>query len=356
MTLEANFLVRKLHTPFKTSSLILHPLIILAFFGCSSPSTPVSLAGKTMGTTYNIRYLSQHKSDTQALQSEIDALLAKVNQQMSTYQSDSEITKVNKAKANQAITISPWFAEVLQYSLKLAQETDSAFDPTIGPLVNAWGFGPKKDRSPPSQEQLSALKPVVGFDKVSLKKAGTNPDWAVTKAHNATYIDLSASAKGFAVDQVSDFLKRKGYTNHLVEIGGEIKVSGKKGGNQGWTLAIEKPQREGRGIQQTFSLNDMSLATSGNYRNFYDHGKTTYSHTIDMKTFKPVTHSLLSVSVVDKSCMKADALATALMAMGPTRAWEYAQKQNLPVFMIIEDNDILAIKSTDAFKHVTGLN
>lgn len=319
---------------------------------CTESSPLLQWQGKTMGTTYTVKVFHTGTVDQEKIQKQIDEALVQVNHEMSTYMQDSEISKVNREKKKGLYPLSPWFGEVLDFSLKLADKTEGAFDPTIGPLVNLWGFGPKGERKVPKAETIKKIKRGVGFNKLALnQKDGV---WELTKKHSEVYIDLSASAKGFGVDKVSELLARQGLVNHLVEIGGEIRVMGKKG-KLHWVVAIEMPDETKRAVQKVLKLKDLSLATSGNYRNFFKESGKRYGHTIDQKTGKPVRHNLLSVSILSKTCMEADALATALMAMGPERAKKFAQEQDIAAYFISvsQDEKDFDIHFTPSFQKYT---
>jgi thiamine biosynthesis lipoprotein len=311
------------------------PFVFAALSACSSESVK-AISGKTMGTTYSVKIAEKKSLNQKELKKEIDELLVEVNRQMSTYQKDSEISELNKASMNTNVEISPWFKEVLVYSLKLAEQTDGAYDPTLGPLVNLWGFGPEGSRKVPNAAQIKKAQSNIGYDKIVLSKAN-GKDVAIKKL-DGVYVDLSSSAKGFAVDKVSELISKKGFTHHLVEIGGELRASGKKF-KKDWILGVEKPTEGKQGVQLAFPLNNMSIATSGDYRNFFKEKGAKYSHTIDKKSGKPVEHKLLSVTVIDKSCMSADALATALTALGPEKAQNYAYENDLAVFLIFENSE-----------------
>ena len=303
--------------------------------GCSSQKRLqlFEFGGKTMGTTYSVKFTASHGFSLKALKKEVAATLNEVNRQMSTYREDSEISRVNKALKGERVPISDWFGEVLSLSLQMAKESQGAFDPTIGPLVNLWGFGPQKRKSPPSLKKIRAVQKWVGFEKLKLLK-DKKKGWSVIKAHSQVFIDLSASAKGFGVDRLSKKLHEKGLTNHLVEIGGELRANGHKF-SKPWQVAIEKPLSTHRSIQEVVELKGASLATSGSYRNFFRSQGKLYPHTISGDTGRPAMNRLLSVSVIEKDCVRADALATALMVMGPDRAMAFAREKNLAVFLIM---------------------
>jgi len=313
-------------------------ILSLALFllsGCTSESVK-KISGKTMGTTYSVKIAEKKKLDLESLKLEIDKILVEVNRQMSTYQKDSEISKLNKAPMNINVEISAWFKEVLVYSLNLAEQTDGAYDPTLGPLVNLWGFGPSATRKVPNEAQVAKAKSNSGYDKLTLSRA-LGKD-VVIKKRDGVYVDLSSSAKGFGVDKIAEFLISKGHQNHLVEIGGELRAGGKKF-DKDWVVGIEKPAEGKQGVQFAFPLKNMSIATSGDYRNFFKEKGRKYSHTIDKETGKPVVHKLLSVTVLEETCMAADALATALTALGPDKAQNYAYENNLAAYLIYEDSD-----------------
>jgi len=312
---------------------VLLPLLTLS---CTQHKVGV-LQGRTMGTTYSVKIGEAHKaSDLKSLKTEIEKVLAEVNRQMSTYIKDSEISKLNQAQAGEKVVISSWFSKVLMHSLNLAEQTDGAYDPTLGPLVNLWGFGPQGNKTVPAPAQIKTAQKDVGHDKISLAKVQDRG--VVIKKTSGVYVDLSSSAKGFGVDQISELLIEKGWSNHLAEIGGELKARGKKF-KKDWIVGVEKPSDGLKSVQIAFPLKNMSIATSGDYRNFFKSGDKKYSHTIDRLSGRPVSHKLFSVTVLSENCMTADALATALMALGPEKAENFAYENDLAVFLIYESKD-----------------
>lgn len=287
-----------------------------------------------MGSYYSVKVVPNAASNKEEIDKQINNILKEINRQMSTYMASSEISKANLHYDEKPMEVSPWFAQVLTYSLDLAKKTEGAFDPTVGPLVNLWGFGPDKKQKVPSEQELQKVKGYVGFDKLSLRPA-QGEKWFLSKTDKRVYLDLSATAKGFAVDKISEYLSLNGMIHHFVDVGGEIRARGMKSKKASWMVAVERPDTASIGlVHLRFPLNDMAIATSGSYRNFFEEGGQTYSHTIDAKTGRPVIHGLLSVSVLAETCMEADGLATALMAMGPSKAWQYAIKNNLAVHFI----------------------
>lgn len=309
---------------------------LLFFLSCTNKSELNHIVGKTMGTTYSVKYFSNSKSEKrEKISKRISELLIEVNRQMSTYQKDSEITYFNKQSRQGWTKISDDFLYVLNFSLELAKATQGIFDPTIGPLVNLWGFGPDGNRKVPSDTLIEQTRKTIGFEKIAIDLNNKK----IKKDIGDVYLDLSATAKGFGVDKISDYLLTMGIQNFLVEIGGEVRASGTKNGDH-WSIGISSPDMQSKEpIQKVLKLKDYSVATSGDYRNFFMDGGKKYSHTINYKTGKPVVNSLASVTIIDeKSCMKADGVATAVMAMGFKNGYEYALKNNIAAYFIYRTN------------------
>lgn len=341
---------------FKLTNMALALLGLLLLVSCNKSGELMHLKGRTMGTSYNVKFYSSEKlSDSSEVQAKIDDLLIKVNKEMSTYIKESEISYFNQTDRLGWLKISPDFFKVSDYALKLAQQSKGAFDPTIGPLVNLWGFGPGGKRKVPETKAIEAARKRVGYDKISL-----NPETLeIKKKVPGVYLDLSALAKGFGVDKVSDYLLENDSKNFMVEIGGEVRTMGGKLEGGLWRIAIEAPHPEisGKSYQRVLDLKSMSLATSGSYRNFFMEDGKKYSHTIDAKSGRPVAHTVASVSVAHKeSCMKADALATALMAMGLEKGLAFAQEQGIAAYFVYrvdgQEERIFATKETETFREI----
>jgi len=326
-------------------------LIGLAFFisSCSqSEQKLVILEGGTMGTYYRVSMvldpaLQENADYTEThLQKEIDKKLERVNDQMSTYRPNSELSRFNQAQ--DSLEVSPETAYVIQASLTLFEQSAGAFDVTVGPLVNLWGFGPdKKPTKVPSDEVIKARQQYVGSQYLSIR------DNTLYKTIPELYVDLSSIAKGYGVDVVAQYLQEIGINNYLVDIGGELRAKGEKPGNKQWTLAIERPSA-GQNVQRLIQVGDNSIATSGDYRNYYEYDGIRYSHTIDPKTGKPISHKLVSVTVIHESSMMADALATAITVLGPEEGFAFAEKHKLAVFLIVKQGDEFVEHFTDEFE------
>ncbi|GGG91220.1 FAD:protein FMN transferase [Polaribacter pacificus] len=292
----------------------------------------VKLEGLVFGTTYHISYLASTKS---SFQSEIDSLFALVNKSLSTYIPTSDISKINKGDST--VVVDPFFTEVFQKSKEIYKDTDGYFDPTIGMLVNAWGFGPEKQNNPLDSSKVEEMMAFVGLDKIQLI------DNRIKKKDPRIYLDFNSIAKGYGVDVIARFLEGKQISNYLVEIGGEIRARGTNAKDQYWKVAIEKPNTDGsQSFETVISLKNQSMATSGNYRKFRisKEGKK-YVHTVNPKTGFAKESNLLSASVISNSdCADVDAYATAFMAMGFEKARELVESQTkFKVFFMYLDVD-----------------
>ena len=311
------------------------------------------LTGNTMGTYYSIKIVGADNAQTKALEAGIEQRLDTVNQQMSTYLSDSELSRFNQSREPGPFAVSADTAKVVTSALQLGLQTQQTLDVTIGPLVNLWGFGPdERPAQVPTEPELSAALAHTGLEhlRVEIDAHGQY----LYKAIPELYVDLSSIAKGFGVDVVAEYLSEQGFSNHLVEIGGELRISGHNGHNQPWTIAVERPHNDaGRSdelVQQVLAAGNNSVATSGDYRNYYELDGQRLSHTIDPSTGQPITHNLASVTVIHASCMIADGLATALTVMGTERALAYAEQHELAVYLLTKTEDGFKVDMTPAFK------
>ncbi|NRA82340.1 MAG: FAD:protein FMN transferase [Gammaproteobacteria bacterium] len=328
--------------------------LAIFLFGCNPNSAAsndaliVKLAGRTMGTTYHISYVAVAKNSertAQAHQEVIDSLLEKVNDQMSTYRPGSELSRFNSSSSNTPFAVSADTAMVVSEAIRLSHLTDNLLDVTVGPLVNLWGFGPQmRPETVPSIEVIAQTKQRVGIEHLAVDGN------FLLKDIPDLYVDLSTIAKGFGVDKVAQYLERKGITDYLVEIGGEIRAKGRPTPERDWIIAIEKPVSDERVVQQLISPLDNGLATSGDYRIYYEENGIRFSHIIDPNSGQPINHKLVSVTVIHPSSMTADGLSTAIMIMGPEAGFNFAKDQHLAVFMIFKTDNGFEEVYTDAFK------
>lgn len=284
--------------------------------------------GFVFGTTYNISY--QCDSNLHAL---IKEELQNVDNSLSTFNKTSSITRINR---NESMKADSMFAHVFSLAQNISKETSGAFDITVAPLVNAWGFGFESSKSPTPQV-IDSLRKIIGYNKVQLK------DGHIIKNDPRIMLDCSAIAKGYGSDMIANLLRKNGIENFMVEIGGEIVTSGISPKRKPWRIGVSKPTDDSLNInnelQTVLNITDRAMATSGNYRNFYYKDGKKYAHTIDPATGYPVQHSLLSATVLADDCATADAYATAFMVMGMEKAKELLKKhQELKVYFIYADD------------------
>lgn len=319
---------------------------ILILAGCEQPKEQVHLSGPTMGTSYNIKYINSDEFPTsKEIQTEVDRLLEEVNDQMSTYRKDSELSRFNQYEGSDAFTVSKQTALVVKEAIRLNGLTQGALDVTVGPLVNLWGFGPEaRPEVIPTDEELAQRQAKVGIQHLSATET------TLTKDIPNLYVDLSTIAKGWGVDVVADYIESLGIHNFMVEIGGEIRLKGLNRENVGWRIAIEKPSVEERTIQEIIEPGDMAIATSGDYRNYYERDGVRYSHIINPETGKPLNHKVVSVTVLAPSSMTADGLSTGLMVLGEKTGMEIANQHNIPVFMVVKTDEGFKEMASEAFK------
>lgn len=308
-------------------------VILLGFctFSCKQDPTNTKLSGEVFGTSYGVQYYSEK---TETFQRQFDSLFEIINTSMSTYQKDSDISRINR---NEAFAIDEHFKNVFNASKEIFQATNGVFDPTIGILVNAWDFGPEGKVVALDSLKIDSLMLSVGFDKITLNNN------TITKENPNTFIDFNAIAKGYGVDVIADFLESQDVTNYLVEIGGEIRCKGQNFEKQKpWKVGVELPHFDAeQSVLKTISLYDEAMATSGTYRKFKtDSLGNRYSHILDPLTGYPSKTNLLSISVIAKDCMTADAYATAFKAMRLEKVKAFLIKHpELKVFLIFENDD-----------------
>ena len=318
----------------------------------TNPEGLHEFTGQTMGSTYSVkvvvppeRWAAIAENVGPAIQAELDL----VNGRMSTYRPDSELSRFNQFAETTPFSMSRETIEVFQLAQQVSEASGGAFDVTVGPLVNAWGFGPEeRSLQGPSDEELAKLRERVGYHMLEIDAAAST----VRKARPDIYCDLGAVAPGYAVDRVAEALERLGINNYMIEVGGEVRTRGDKGGG-GWHIGIERPES---GFQEAIykriamSPEGMAMATSGDYRNYYEVAGVRLSHTIDPKTGRPIAHHLASVTVLAATCAVADAYATAINVLGPEKGYDLAVNQQLAALLIIRtDTDQYTEKATPAF-------
>jgi FAD:protein FMN transferase len=314
--------------------LVLVGVSVYRLYYAPPPGPYVGFSGATMGTTWNVKVAGDDlgPGSLRKIGAAIDKALDDVVERMSTWESHSEISRFNASASLLPFKVSPPVLEVLSIAEAVSRESDGAFDITVGPLVEAWGFGKAEPASsPPSDATLAHIRSRVGYRGLRLDgEAGT-----IAKSNPRMEVDVSAIAKGYGVDRVAEALEGLGHRDYLVEVGGELRARGMKNNGQVWRVAIERPSDEIRTLHRVLALRDASMATSGDYRNYYESDGKRVSHTIDPRTGHPIDHTLASVSVVHPSATWADAWATALNVLGPQAGYALAIREGLAVHFIL---------------------
>lgn len=307
-----------------------------------------TLTGSTMGTSWQVQVATLNPSALQNVGEQIVATLERLDKKVfSTYAPDSELSRLNRTPIGEALPVSRELQEVLLLARTVNSQSFGTFDVTVGPLVNLWGFGPDPIRQVPSDEAIAAAMQRLGAGQYLIDvRAGT-----AQRSADIT-LDLSAIAKGYAVDRVAELLLEAGYFHFLVEIGGEVRAQGWHSPAQSWNVAIETPQADG--VQQAFAVVDnmgepLALAGSGDYRNFFEQDGKRYSHEISPLTGRPVDHALAAVTVMASTAAEADAWATAMMVLGPIDGPLLAERRGMAVYFIIRGNEGWESRYTPAF-------
>ncbi len=344
---ELNQLGYKLQSINYVKNLILLIPLLVLVLSCHNSNEGASaiqiISGHTMGTTYTVKALAT-QTKKNILKEKIDKLLGKINSAMSTYDKRSELSLLNMNLSKDWIKISDELKVVLEAAIEVNKMSKGGFDVTIGPLVNLWGFGPQYRKKVPSSKSIDDARKFIGMDKLTVDLKNHR----IKKLYSNIYIDLSAVAKGYGVDCVGRLLEESGINNYMVEIGGEIRTRGEKSSGP-WKILIESPTNDGMG-SEVLEMGDISIATSGSYRNYFESNGKKFSHAIDQITGRPVSHELISVSVLHQSCMMADAIATALLVLGPKRGERMADEFNIGAYFIYKSNGLLKMKKTKNFR------
>lgn len=325
-------------------------LTLALLLGACQPAPPAQLRiqGNTMGTYYVVTLSDPFPGGEPALQREVDALLARLNKEISTYDPHSLISRFNQGPANTPMAIPASMAKIVQQGMDAGHLTGGRLDVTVGPLVNLWGFGPdKRPLKRPSAEQIAEARQKVGIDKLSLSRRGS--DFLLSKSIPGLYLDLSTLGEGAASDEIAALLEHAGVNDYLIEVAGAVRSKGKNGQGKPWRVAIVEPSDQPGAIEDVVVPNGMALSTAGSYRNYYELDGRRYSHIIDPASGEPVTHRLVSASVLTPTALEADALDTALMVMGPEQALAFAREHGLAVYLIVKTAQGFESKFTPQF-------
>ena len=312
--------------------------VALLLAACKSEPTELRIEGETMGTTYHIVALDAGDDlEGAEVKTAVEAALVKVNAQMSNWDPDSEVSKFDARQDTAPVEISPELAKVMAAAAEVNHLSEGQFDVTLGPLIELWGFGARTPETPhPSDAAITAALAEVGQDKVLVLDMQSDPP-TLAKTRPGANVYLAAIAKGYGVDVVGQTLHDLGLTDYMVEIGGELVTAGHNLQGKPWQIGIERPDAGDRSVQEVVALSGLGMATSGDYRNYFEQDGVRYSHIIDARTGRPVTHATASVTVLADTAMMADAWATALLALGQERGLPIAEAQGLAVLFIARD-------------------
>lgn len=327
-------------------------LMLATLVGCEKPVAErpmVEIHGRTMGTFYGVKVVGDFPGGQQALQTQVDSLLKHYNDEISTYDPNSSLSKFNQQQTSTPFPVSQEMADIVISALRVGQRTQGVLDVTVGPLVNLWGFGPdKRPIKTPTDEQIIAARQRVGIQHLHVEVSAEHA--ALRKDVPNIYVDLSTIGEGFGADKVAEFLESRGVHNYLVEIAGASRSRGVNAKGDPWKLAIQKPTDELDEVQAIIKPDGRAISTSGSYRNYYELDGKRYSHIIDPATGKPITHRLVSATVITPTALEADGLDTALMVMGPEKAMAFAKQQRLAVYLVIKTDKGFKAEYSESFE------
>ncbi|MFJ5287716.1 FAD:protein FMN transferase [Pseudomonas sp. NPDC088429] len=325
--------------------------VVLAAFlaACGEGESMESFGGPTMGSTYSIKYV-RHAGDADSAQvrSEVEGILAEVDQQLSTYRNDSDIERFNALPANSCQTMPASVLELIRVGGLLSAQSEGSYDLTVEPLMNLWGFGPQgREEKVPDAAALAEVMQRVGHQHLHINGDQLCKDAAVE-------VDFNSIAAGYAVDTIAARLDAMGIHDYLAEATGELKAKGKKLDGSPWRIALEEPRDDQQIAERIIDVDGYGVSTSGDYRNYFLQDGRRYSHTFDARTGAPVLHDLASVTVIHPSALMADGLSTLLLILGPERAMDYAEKHDIGAFLVIRADTGFVIRTSPAFERLSG--
>ena len=315
-----------------------------ALTGCLFSETVETFGGPTMGSTYSVKFVKTASApSTERLQAEVEAVLAEVDRQMSTYRPDSDLEGFNRAAAGCHAMPAPVLG-LVEFGTGLSRKSEGAFDLTLEPLLTLWGFGAKsRGQVIPDAAALAAVREQYGYQRLQVR------DGQLCKDLDAVQVDLNSIAAGYTVDRVAALLESRGVGSYLVEITGELKAVGRKPDGSPWRIAIEAPQSGVRAVQQIVELDGLSVSTSGDYRNYFERDGQRFSHTLDPRHAVPIRHTLAAVTVLAPSALEADGLSTLLMVLGPDEGGRFAEAENIAALFVTRDGDGFVSRGSSAF-------
>lgn len=319
--------------------------VVILLTGCdnaSAPATPKAavtvLEGKTMGTFWRVSVVGVDKARAEELRTKVQTQLDGDDRLLSTWKNDSALMRFNHSRSTTPWPVNEAMADIVTESLRIGRKTQGAMDITVGPLVNLWGFGPDKQPvSTPTQAQIDAAKARTGLDKLTVINRADRQ--YLQKSIPDLYVDLSTVGEGYAADHLARLMTEEGISRYLVSVGGALVSRGMNADGQPWRVAIQKPTDRENAVQAIVDINGHGISTSGSYRNYYELDGKRISHVIDPQTGRPITHKLVSVTVIAPTALEADAWDTGLMVLGTEKAQQVVREQGLAVYMIMKEGD-----------------
>jgi thiamine biosynthesis lipoprotein len=326
-------------------------IVVLAgvLAGCGNGDRLERFDGPTMGSHYSIQYVRNASTPgPKAVQAEVENILAEVDRQFSTYRSDSDTERFNALPAGRCQVMPGPILELVRVGERLSSQSEGAFDLTVEPLLNLWGFGPQaREEKVPTTEALAEVRQRVGHTHLRIDGDQLCKDVAVE-------LDFNSIAAGYAVDTIAAKLEGMGIHSYLAEVTGELKAAGKKLDGSPWRIALEEPRDDQQVAQRVIAIDGYGVSTSGDYRNYFEQGGRRYAHTFDARTGAPVLHTLASVTVIHPSALMADGLSTLLLILGPERGWDYAQTHDIGAFFVIRADTGFVTRTNQAFERLAG--
>lgn len=320
-------------------------VIAVILTGCDAASSPAPavpaatvLSGKTMGTSWRVSVIGLDQTQATALQQKIQSQLDADDQLLSTWKKDSALMRFNASESLSPWPVSEAMADIITGAMRIGTKTDGAMDITVGPLVNLWGFGPQNQPvTTPTDEQIAAAKARTGLQHLTVtQEAGRQ---YLQKDLPDLFVDLSTVGEGYAADHLARLMEQEGIVRYLVSVGGALASRGMNGEDKPWRVAIQKPTDQENAVQAIVDINGHGISTSGSYRNYYELDGKRISHVIDPQTGQPITHNLVSVTVISPTALEADGWDTGLMVLGPKKAQEVARREGLAVYMIVKEGE-----------------
>ncbi|PTT95968.1 thiamine biosynthesis protein ApbE [Pseudomonas sp. HMWF031] len=323
--------------------------LIVMLSACGNGDSMESFGGPTMGSTYSIKYVRRAGLPAPAdVRVEVEKILTEIDRQMSTYRSDSDISRFNDLPANRCQKMPASILKLIRVGEQLSEQSEGSYDLTVEPLLNLWGFGPQgREEKVPAEQALAQARQRVGYQHLRIEGDQLCKDAAVE-------VDFNSIAAGYAVDTIAARLEALGIHDYLAEATGELKAAGKKLDGSPWYIALEEPRDDQQVAERIVAVDGLGLSTSGDYRNYFEQDGRRYSHTFDARAGAPITHALASVTVIHPSALMADGLSTLLLILGPERGWDYAEKHDIGAFFVIRADTGFVTRTSHAFERVTG--